>query len=208
MQPPRPRGRLSAAAGAAYACAVHVLIRALLIGLPVLLPLAPATGQVAPGAVAEEPDVPSPPALAPPAPARLPPFPPPSDGTMDPRSSLAGPLPGLEIRADGGWRLRFAIAGSPLLPGPAPASLGELGRRLALQPSGRVTVIAQASGPANDASVARRLSLERGIAVKQALVAGGLAETRIDIRPVGLTPEAVDAVDVMPPSAPRSPSPR
>ena len=35
--------------------------------------------------------------------------------------------------------------------------------------------------------------------MKQALVAGGLPATRIDIRPMGRTEEAADVVDVQPP---------
>jgi outer membrane protein OmpA-like peptidoglycan-associated protein len=40
-------------------------------------------------------------------------------------------------------------------------------------------------GEGIDLSTTRRLSLVRARAVKAALVAGGLAETRIDIRPMG-----------------------
>jgi hypothetical protein len=190
-----------------YAHGVFRALRLLLLGLPILLPLVPAAAQR--GAPAAE-DAPAAPALAPPPPVRLSPHPPPAAATIapDPRAPLGSPLPGLEQRAEGGWRLRFSSARSPAPPPLTLASLGELGRRLAALPSGRIIVIAQASGPATDASVARRLSLERGIAVKQALVAGGLAETRIDIRPAGLTPEATDAVDVLPPAAPRSQPPR
>ncbi len=71
-------------------------------------------------------------------------------------------------------------------------------------PDGRVTLTGQASGPATDASIARRLSLARALAVKQALVAGGLAPTRIDIRPMGRTADAVDAVDIQPPETERA----
>jgi outer membrane protein OmpA-like peptidoglycan-associated protein len=55
-----------------------------------------------------------------------------------------------------------------------------------------------------DASAARRLSLARALAVKQALAEGGLPPTRIDLRPLGRTEEAVDAVDVLPPGAERA----
>ena len=47
--------------------------------------------------------------------------------------------------------------------------------------------------------VSRRASLARAQAVKAALVAGGLDATRIDLRPFGRLPAAVDAVDVLPP---------
>jgi hypothetical protein len=70
-----------------------------------------------------------------------------------------------------------------------------------------VVVLAQASGPAADVSSARRVSLARGLAVKEALVAGGLPPTRIDIRPMGRTEEAADAVDVLPPGYAPAPRP-
>ena len=63
---------------------------------------------------------------------------------------------------------------------------------------------AQASGPEADVSAARRLSLGRALAVKAALASGGLAPTRIDLRPLGRTPEAVDAADILPPAARRA----
>jgi hypothetical protein len=95
----------------------------------------------------------------------------------------------------GFWRVRF-IEGSEDPPAEAMPSLALLGRRLAEIPEGRITLIAQASGPANDLSATRRLSLARGLAVKQALVAGGLAATRIDVRPLGRIAEGADAVDI------------
>jgi outer membrane protein OmpA-like peptidoglycan-associated protein len=65
-------------------------------------------------------------------------------------------------------------------------------------------LLAQASGPVTDSSAARRLSLARALAVKQGLAAGGLPDTRIDIRAMGRTAEAVDAVDVQPPEVQRA----
>ncbi|WP_380066213.1 hypothetical protein [Dankookia sp. GCM10030260] len=150
--------------------------------------------------------VPAEPAAAPPDPANL-----------SPRPALAQPVPaaamprpfalppGMEARPDGAWRLRFA-QGAEAAPPAADAALAELGRRLAAGPDGRVVVLAQASGPA-DVSTARRVSLARGLAVKEALVAGGLPPTRVDIRPLGRTPEAADAVDVQPPPARSAPGP-
>jgi hypothetical protein len=165
----------------------------------------PSAGPVA------EPAPPSDPAPAPPPPARLdrPARPPPP-----PRlPTVAAPLPGLESLPGGGWRLRFG-AGTSALPPAAAGTLGDLSRRLLSQEppvagpggGGRFTVVAQASGPADDLSVARRLSLARGIAVKDALVAGGLPATRIDIRPMGRTEDTVDAVDIIPPET-RAPQP-
>jgi outer membrane protein OmpA-like peptidoglycan-associated protein len=143
--------------------------------------------------------IPAPPAAVPPSPAdlaRQPPAAPPA-----PAAALRGLAAGLEALPDGGARLRFP-AGSPVLPPGADAGLAAFGRRLAAGPEGRVTVTAQASGPAADISEARRASLARAIAVKDALAAGGLAPTRIDLRPMGRTGEALDAVDIQPPAPP------
>jgi outer membrane protein OmpA-like peptidoglycan-associated protein len=61
-----------------------------------------------------------------------------------------------------------------------------------------------ASGPADDVSSARRLSLARAIAVREALVAGGLAATQVDVRALGRTEAALDIADILPPGTPRS----
>jgi hypothetical protein len=171
-----------------------LLAAALLAMAPVL-----ALAQPAPQAEALPAEtLPADPAPAPPDPANL-----------AARPGLAAPAPatpagrpftlppGMEALPDGAWRLRFP-AGREAPPRAADAALAELGRRLAAGPEGRVVLLAQSSGPA-DVSTARRVSLARGLAVKEALVAGGLAATRIDIRPMGRTEEAADAVDVQPP---------
>ena len=104
--------------------------------------------------------------------------------------------PGMQVLDGGGVRL--VIAGG----GPDAAqvrALEALGRALAALPSGRITVEAQVSGPANDVSTARRASLARAQAVKAALVAGGLEPTRIDLRPLGRLAAGADRVDVLPP---------
>jgi hypothetical protein len=86
--------------------------------------------------------------------------------------------------------------------GLAPA-LAEIGRSLGERAvgTGRITIEAQASGPAEDASAARRLSLGRAEAVRQALAAGGLATTRVDLRPLGRTAQGLDCADILPPNA-------
>jgi len=137
------------------------------------------------------------PARSPPAAALLAPVPPPRLAITP-----AAPVPfaGLEAMPGGAWRLRFA-PGREQPDTVTAAALGELGRRLTVPPTGRVTVLAQASGPAIDASAARRLALARAEAVKQALVAGGLDPTRIDLRPLGRTAEALDIAEIQPPPA-------
>ncbi len=120
---------------------------------------------------------------------------------MAPAPPLALPA-GMSPLPRGAYRVSFR-AGQTELADPAKATLGEIGRRLAALPEGRgrITVEGQASGPANDASTARRIALARANAVRAALVAGGLAETRVDVRALGRTPAALDAADVLPPEA-------
>jgi outer membrane protein OmpA-like peptidoglycan-associated protein len=102
----------------------------------------------------------------------------------------------------GAWRVRFRV-GQAELPEATRTALNEIGRRLAALPEGRgrITVEGQASGPANDASAARRLALTRAGVVRAALVEGGLAETRVDLRALGRTPAGLDCADVLPPEA-------
>jgi outer membrane protein OmpA-like peptidoglycan-associated protein len=145
-------------------------------------------------AAAEADGAPSPPAEAPPAPVALSPDAGAPVAVTDPAA--------FEALAEGRWRIQFA-AGREDLSEAAAGRLEELGRRLAeATKTGRVTVEAQSSGPEADVSAARRLSLGRALAVKSALANGGLAPTRIDLRPLGRTPEAVDAADILPPPAP------
>ena len=162
-------------------------------GAPLLgAALALASAAAWPCGAAEADGAPSPPAAAPPAPALLSPDSRPSAGEA------------FEALAEGRWRIRFA-AGREDLSEAAAGRVGELGRRIAEAASaGRVTVEAQSSGPEADVSAARRLSLGRALAVKAALASGGLAPTRIDLRPLGRTPEAVDAADILPPAARRT----
>jgi hypothetical protein len=160
----------------------------LLVGAALLL--APSAW---PCGAAEADGAPSPPAEAPPAPALLSPD--------SPRAGRAGDAAAFESLAEGRWRIRFA-SGREELSEAAAHRVEELGRRLAgAAGTGRVTVEAQASGPEADVSAARRLSLGRALAVKAALASGGLAPTRIDLRPLGRTPEAADAADILPPPA-------
>lgn len=158
----------------------------------------PAPQAAAPAELLAAEPLPADPAPAPPAPANLSARPGPAPPAPPQSTARAFTLPaGMEALPGGAWRLHFP-ADKDIPPRAADAALAELGRRLAGGAEGRVVLLAQASGPA-DASTARRLSLARGLAVKEALVAGGLPATRIDIRPMGRTEAAADAVDVQPP---------
>ena len=130
------------------------------------------------------------PAPAPPPPVQLTPLRPQTP------QAVAGPLPGLQTLPQGGFRLR--MTGTELTAAQTTA-VQALGRDLAALPQGRITVEAQVSGPAEDVSAARRLSLARAQAVKSALIAGGLTPTRIDLRPLGRLSAPQDAVDILPP---------
>jgi outer membrane protein OmpA-like peptidoglycan-associated protein len=102
---------------------------------------------------------------------------------------------------NGGWRILLTPDASDMPPGFRP-TVAEIARRLA-DTSGRVTVVAQAPAPGLEPSFARRLSLERALSVKAALVGGGLDPTRIDLRPMGRQPGGADLIDVLPPGAAR-----
>jgi outer membrane protein OmpA-like peptidoglycan-associated protein len=112
---------------------------------------------------------------------------------------------GMSPLPQGAYRVAFR-AGQVELPAGVATVLGEIGRRMAERPvgTGRVTVEGQASGPGNDASVARRVSLARAQAVRAALVAGGLDETRVDVRALGRTALVLDCADVLPPGVTRA----
>jgi hypothetical protein len=165
--------------------------------LALLLGAVAAPGQTPRGARLLEPAPPSPPAAEPPAPAVLPDAPlGPSSARPVPPTTLA---PGLEALPEGGWRLRGAAARGAFDPALA-AALAEIGSRLAELPAGRVTISAQVAGPANDPSTARRSSLAAARQARHALEAGGLPGTRIDLRPLGRTADAIDQIEVQPPS--------
>jgi len=112
-----------------------------------------------------------------------------SDRPAPPRASLALPaVPGLPAPEAGGYRWAGEM--------PERAALARLGAALAALP-GRVMVEAEVSGPANDASTARRASLDRARAVREALAEGGLDPRRVDLRPLGRTAAGVDRVAVL-----------
>ncbi|MGK7861914.1 OmpA family protein [Falsiroseomonas sp. E2-1-a4] len=110
---------------------------------------------------------------------------------------------GLSARAEGGWRLAFE-AGQSSLPAATRDAIAGLAPGLAALPQGRITVEAQASSPADDASLARRLSLARAGAVRDVLVAAGLPATRIDIRALGRRDPPADIAEILPPGVKRA----
>lgn len=182
----------------------HPARRAALALLLAALPLAwPALAQTAAPSSsppeAADPQTPEDPADAPPSAADL---------TAAPRPALPADVANLALPEDitrlpiGGWRLAGRTGrGEP--DHAARLAIETIGRYLAEQSTGRVTLIAQTAGPADDPSVARRTSLARALSVKSSLMRGGLPGTRIDLRPLGRTEEGVDAIDLIAPPAAR-----
>ena len=150
-----------------------------------LLVATPAAAQ--PMAPAVPPPTLAPPALAPPALAPLP-------------SVTLGR--GVTALPPGVWRVTFPPERDALEPEQR-AALGRLAAVLKTGTIGRITLLAEA-GTGDDLSTHRRLTLARARAVKAALAAGGLEETRIDIRALGRTPNGRNSVDVLAPTAPRT----
>jgi outer membrane protein OmpA-like peptidoglycan-associated protein len=115
-----------------------------------------------------------------------------------PRLRLA---PGITELPQGAWRITFAPDRDSLEPAQQ-AAVERLGAALNTSSLGRILLNSEASGGV-DLSTHRRLTLARARAVKAALVAGGLAETRVDIRALGRTENGRDVVDVLSPTTPR-----
>jgi hypothetical protein len=169
-----------------------------------LLLAPPALAQVgAPTAVSrpQRPAAPSDPAPAAPQPPDL--TQPPRPATPPARLPLVALPPSMRNLPDGGWRIEGPPATGRLDPATT-NTLAEIARRLSAVP-GRVTIVAQVSGPAEDISVARRAALANAQEIRRALEAAGLPGTRIDLRPIGRTAAALDAVELLPPGVP-SPS--
>ena len=143
--------------------------------------------------------LPPPPPPAPPPPVQLAPAPMPRPPAPPATASYADiPLAdGIATLPEGLWRIQGTV--TP----PQQAALQRLAAAMADRSRGRVTVLARVSGPADDLSTARRDSLARAQNIKRILESGGLPGTRIDLRPLGLTIEATDSIDLIPPATPR-----
>ncbi|MXP63457.1 hypothetical protein E0493_08855 [Roseomonas sp. M0104] len=128
------------------------------------------------------------------------------DLTRPPRPAPAMPQPGfnlprgIEAMPGGGWRLTGSLARGTL-DGAPHSTLAEIAHWLSSRTTGRVTLVAQVANPENDVSLARRDSLAHALAIRHVLEQAGLDGTRIDIRPLGRTAEARDAIELLPPPA-------
>ena len=120
-----------------------------------------------------------------PAPA-APPAPPPVSPTA---GTTASP-------ENAGLRLEFKSDQSDL----SPAANGAIGELVKTTPNGATVtfnIVAYAAGAADDPSIARRMSLARGLSVRAALIAAGVPSTRIYVRALGASfadgpPDRVD----------------
>lgn len=102
----------------------------------------------------------------------------------------------------GAWRIAFLPEREALEPEQRAAPTASE-PRCKTGTSGRICWVSEASR-GEDVSTFRRTALARARAVKAALVAGGLDETRIDIRSVTRGTPPSDRVDVLTPTAPRN----
>lgn len=109
--------------------------------------------------------------LAPPEPSTVAPAPPPISATA---ATVAKP-------EAGGLRVTFTAAQVELNPDSANA-LKELADSSG---SGNFNILSYAAGSPEDPSAARRLSLSRALAVRSALLADGVASSRIFVRALG-----------------------
>ncbi len=95
--------------------------------------------------------------------------------------------------------IKFAPGASDLPPGPQPA-LDAVAARLAADDNLRVQIIAHATGSADEAMEARRISLARAVAVRAYFIAKNISSLRIDVRALGNRADdgpAQDQVDLM-----------
>jgi outer membrane protein OmpA-like peptidoglycan-associated protein len=143
----------------------------------------PATLPTAPPATVALAPVPPPPSAPEPV---APPPPPPVSDTSASAATASGT----------GLRVTFGAGQSDLSPASAAAIRGVV-QSAAPGDGTTFNVVAYAAGTSDDPSTARRLSLSRALAVRSALMADGIASSRIYVRALGATggdqvPDRVD----------------
>jgi outer membrane protein OmpA-like peptidoglycan-associated protein len=123
---------------------------------------------------------PPPPAAIPSVPANAPPAPPPIATPPSTPAVSAHPV-------------TASITFSPnqtTLPLSATHNLTALGKQAAASPTATINVLAYAPADAHDPSVARRLSLDRALAIRSVLIAAGVPSSRIYLRALGASAPA------------------
>lgn len=167
-------------------------------------PAIPTTPPAAPQTPAATRPPPTPPAAMPdmpPAPPGLPVIPPPPAVPLRPAPPATPPLvatdaPGAASKLADGLRVTFGADRSELNPA-SEAALRALVRAAA--PDARFSLVASATGKADDSSAIRRLSLSRGLNVRAVLINEGVVSTRILLRALAAPPageEPPDRVDI------------
>jgi outer membrane protein OmpA-like peptidoglycan-associated protein len=101
----------------------------------------------------------------------------------------------------GATRVLFS-AGAADLPDSAKPELDALVQRLGSNDEARLQLVAHASGSGDQANEARRISLQRALAVRSYLIEHGIASTRMDVRALGnrsdgAAGDPLDRVDVI-----------
>jgi outer membrane protein OmpA-like peptidoglycan-associated protein len=95
--------------------------------------------------------------------------------------------------------LKFKAGATDLGNGPQPV-LDTIANRLLAHETLRVQIVSHATGGADDAMEARRVSLARAVAVRAYLIEKGVRSLRIDVRALGNradTGPAADQVDLL-----------
>jgi outer membrane protein OmpA-like peptidoglycan-associated protein len=131
------------------------------------------------------------------APPSLPPAPPVAATPVTPVAAPAA----VAAAAGGSTRVLFA-AGAADLPDAAKPELDALVQRLSSNDEARLQLVAHASGSSDQANEARRISLQRALAVRSYLIEHGIASTRMDVRALGNRSDSaagdpLDRVDVI-----------
>ncbi|HVZ10622.1 OmpA family protein [Rhodopila sp.] len=160
-------------------------------GKPASTPQPPAAQPALPGSAPAEASIPP---VAPPT-ETAPPPPPPTVSAAAPTKAEPGPAG--QGTAEQGLRLLFGAGSADLSPDSA-ASLKQLASGAGKADSTTFNVLAYAAGSKDDPSTARRLSLARAMAVRSALIGGGVPSARIYVRALGneAGKGPVDRVDV------------
>ncbi|MEI8393712.1 MAG: hypothetical protein WCF85_03180 [Rhodospirillaceae bacterium] len=152
---------------------------------------------MAPLEAPDKPMLPSMPALAAPAepPQRGQPIPrpaePPRDSvsalTASPPAPLRAPIsaPPAVLSPGTSWRLVFA-GQSADLPGNAADVVGTVAKVMVADDHLRLKLYSYASGAADEPLPARKLSMQRGLKLRAALIERGIASTRVDVLSLGL----------------------
>jgi outer membrane protein OmpA-like peptidoglycan-associated protein len=129
------------------------------------------------------------------------PTPVPAPGAHQQTASLPAPIPrtATTAAADATYHLEFAPKSTDL-PDATAGTLQRLAAVMTKDPVLRLKFSAYASGSTDDPVAARRLSLQRALKLRQALVALGISSLRVDILALGLntTESPADRIDITP----------